>query len=262
MTDGRRLQAGHWLLIGIVVLLVAVGIAIVVRRDDANPTVAGPTGVPAPSVTTSATPRPDCSPQITGTWADAGKARYGFVYHSRCDQVVRQLKFRVAALGPDGAEVSTGDEVADGGVLFPGDELAAAGYLQVAKDQKLSGLKVQVIDFAASAPQDFSGWAKAEAVAVKHGKPDRLGTFEITADVRTEPPSTPVCVSEFVLVLRDTAGKIAYADVDLSVGATRLEPSFKVPPVAGLDVRRTRIYLPQTPRTGRTPTDGSSCDGR
>jgi hypothetical protein len=262
MTDGRRLQAGHWLLIGIVVLLIAVGIAIVVRRGDASPTVAGPTDPPTPSASTSATPRPDCSPQITGTWADARKAKYGFVYHSRCDQVVRQLRFRVAAVGPDGDEVSTGDEIASGGVLFPGGELAAAGDLHVAKDQKQSRLKVQVIDFAAYPLRDFSDWAKPEAVRLKRGKPDSLGAFEITAAVRTEPPGAHVCVNEFVLVMRDAADKIVYADGDLTLGDPHLEPSFKVPPAPGLDFNRTRIYLPQTPRTERPPTDGVPCDGR
>nr|WP_296067834.1 hypothetical protein [uncultured Actinoplanes sp.] len=262
MTDGRRLQAGHWLLIGIVVLLIAVGVAIVVRRGDADPVVSGPTQAPSPAAAASPAPRPDCSPQITGTWVDAAKAKYGFVYRSRCDQVVRRLQFRVAALGPDGDEVSTADDIASGGVLFPGGELATAGDLQVAEDQKLSGLKVQVIDFAAYAPRDFSGWAKPEAVDLHRGRPDSLGAFEITADVRAEPPAAPVCVNEIVLVLRDAAGKIVYADADPAVGVTRLKPSFQVPPIAGLDFTRTEIYLPQTPRTERPPTDGVSCDGR
>src|SRR4051812_113637 len=89
MTDDqrglRRLQAGHWLLIGLVVVLVAAGIAVVVTRGDADPVVADRTGAPIASA--SAAPRPDCAPEITATWADADKAKFGFVYRSRCDQV-------------------------------------------------------------------------------------------------------------------------------------------------------------------------------
>src|SRR4051812_10910765 len=98
MSDGRRVQPAHWLLIGIAVVLVAVGVTIVVRRGDADPTVAVPTTAAlsaTPSVT--ATPRPDCAPQITASWGDSKLFAYGFVYRSTCDQVVRKLRFRIAA---------------------------------------------------------------------------------------------------------------------------------------------------------------------
>lgn len=69
----RRLQAGLWLLIGPMGVLVAAGIAVVVTRGDADPVVADPTGAPVASASSAAT-RPDCAPEIPATWADADKA--------------------------------------------------------------------------------------------------------------------------------------------------------------------------------------------
>src|SRR4051794_4533173 len=140
----RRLQAGHWLLIGIVVALVAAGIAVVIARGDANPVVADPTRTPAASA--SAPPRPDCAPRITATWADAGKAKFAFVYRSGCDQVVRELRFQVTVLDPAGGPAPDGEQIAYGGVLFPGGELAAAGGLRMSKHQEIGNLRVRVIN--------------------------------------------------------------------------------------------------------------------
>ncbi|MEU4218178.1 hypothetical protein [Actinoplanes sp. NPDC026623] len=265
MTDdrpgGRRLQPGHWLLIGIVALLVAVAAAIVVRRGDGSPTVAEPTGTPSAAPTSSATPRPDCSPQITSTWADSAKAKYGFVYRSQCDQVVRELRFRVTTVDPDGNEIAGADDIASGGVLFPGGELAAAGDLQVKQDQKIGSLKVQVIGFGVYPPENFSAWARTEVVNLTRTKPATLGTFEVGGTVQAEPSSAPVCVAEFVLIMRDKADKIIYADADLTIGQTLLKPSFPVGPLPSVDFARTKIYAPQTPRTEQPPSPGVPCNG-
>src|SRR4051794_7939648 len=102
MNGERRLEPGHWLLIGVAVLLVAGGIAVVVRRGNADPPQAEPTDVPSAASSVSATPRSACTPQITSTWADGPLFAYGFVYRSKCDQVVRNLRFRVAALDKAG----------------------------------------------------------------------------------------------------------------------------------------------------------------
>lgn len=257
--DGRRLNPGHWLLIGIVVLLVAAAVTIVVRRGDADPTVAEPTPSAAPS--SSAAPRPDCSPEITATWADAAKFKYGFVYRSRCDQVVRELRFRVAAVDPSGQGVSGSEETASGGVLFPGSELAAAGELHLPPDQKIGSLKVQVIDFGVYPPEDFSAWAHTDVVDVTRGKPDELGRYDVKGTVTANPPSAQVCVAEFVLVMRDKTDKLIYADADLTVGQTLLKPEFSVGPLPGLDFSKTKIYAPQTPRTEQPPSTGVSCNG-
>ncbi|MEU4219693.1 hypothetical protein [Actinoplanes sp. NPDC026623] len=264
MTDDRRglrrLQAGHWLLIGIVVVLVAAGIAVVLTRGDAaDPVVTGPTGTPA--VNASARPRADCSPEITATWADADKAKFGFVYRSRCDQVVRELRFRVTVLDPAGKQAPDGEETAYGGVLFPGGELAAAGGLHVSKDQKIGGLRVQVINFGVYPPGDFSAWAKVEVTDLTRGRPDGFGRFDVGGTVVAQPPSAPVCVAEFVLVMRDEADKVIYADVDPATGQTLLKPEFSVGALPGLDFTRTRIYAPQTPRTEQPPRAGMPCNG-
>ncbi|MEU8236404.1 hypothetical protein AB0C12_43005 [Actinoplanes sp. NPDC048967] len=263
MTDDRRglarLQAGHWLLIGIAVVLVAAGIAVVVARGNANPVVAGPTGTAAASA--SATPRPDCSPEITATWADADKAKFGFVYRSRCDQVVRELRFRVTVLGPAGEEAPDGEETAYGGVLFPGGELAAAGGLHVSKEQKIGSLRVEVINFGAYPPGDFSAWAQTQVTELTRGKPDAFGRFDVGGTVEAQPASARVCVAEFVLVMRDKADQVIYADVDPTTGQTLLKPEFSVGALPDLDFARTKIYAPQTPRTEQPPRAGMSCNG-
>jgi hypothetical protein len=263
MTDDRRgvarLQAGHWLLIGIVVVLVAGGIAVVFTRGDGDPVVADPTGTPAASA--SVTPRPDCAPEVTATWADAVKAKFGFVYRSRCDQVVRELRFRVTVLDPAGEPVPDGEETAYGGVLFPGGELAAAGGLQVSKDRKVGSLRVEVINFGVYPAGDFSAWAQTEVTDLTRGKPDGFGRFDVGGTVEAQPSSARVCVAEFVLVMRDKADKVIYADVDPATGQTLLKPQFSVGAQPGLDFARTKIYAPQTPRTEQPPRAGMPCNG-
>ncbi|MCM4083081.1 hypothetical protein [Paractinoplanes hotanensis] len=263
MTDDRRglrrLQAVHWLLIGLVVVLVAAGIAVVVTRDDADPVVADPTGAPVASA--SVAPRLDCAPQITATWADAGKAKYGFVYRSRCDQVVRELRFRVTVLDSAGAQAPDGEETAYGGVLFPGGELAAAGGLHVSKDQKIGSLRVQVTSFEADPSGAFSAWAQTQVTDLTRGAPDSFGRFDVGGTVVAQPPSAQVCVAEFVLVMRGENGEIVYADVDPTTGQTLLKPEFSVGALPSLDFARTKIYAPQTPRTERPPRAGMPCNG-
>ncbi|WP_433361092.1 hypothetical protein ACQPZX_27870 [Actinoplanes sp. CA-142083] len=261
MSGESRLQSGHWLLIGLAVLVVAGGITVILRRGDADPTVAGPSGTPSAAPSASATPRPDCAPQITSTWADGRLFSYGMVYRSKCDQVVRKLRFRVAAVNKAGDEVSTDDTIAFGGVLFPGAELAVAGPLQLPKGAQVSGLKAQVIDYTVQPAPDFSGWARPEVVDLARGKPGAQGMSTVTGTVKVEPPSTPICVSDFVLIMRDKADKIVYADVDPTVGQTLVKPEFQVPPVPAADFARTKIYAPQTPRTQKAPAAGVPCDG-
>jgi hypothetical protein len=263
MTDDRRgiarLQLGHWLLIGIVVLLVAAGVAIVTTRGDGDPDVAETSNPPVAS--TSATPRPDCSPEITTTWADAGKAKFGFVYRSRCDLVVRELRCRVAVLDPAGEQAPDGEETAFGGVLFPSGELAAAGGLHVSKDQKVGSLRVEVLSFGNYPPGDFSGWAQTEVTDLTRGAPDSAGRFDVGGTVVAKPSSAPPCVAEFVLVMRDKGDKVIYADVEPTTGQTLLKPEFSVGALPGLDFDHTKIYAPQTPRTGQPPRAGTPCNG-
>ena len=257
----ERLRAGHWLLIGIVFVLVAAGAVVVLSRGDADPTVADPTTAPAATVSTSATPRAECSPEITATWADAVKAKFGFTYRSRCDQVVRELRFLVTAMDPAGDEAPQGEETAYGGVLFPGAELAAAGGLHVGRDQKISALRVQVVSFATYPPADFSAWAQTEVTGLTKGKPDAYGRFDVAGTVEAKPSAAPVCVSEFVLLMRNSANKIIYADAVPTTGQTLLKPEFSVGALPGLDFGRTTIYAPQTPRTEQPPRAGTACNG-
>ncbi|MET8154167.1 hypothetical protein ACIBSW_12590 [Actinoplanes sp. NPDC049668] len=259
---GRRLQPGHWLLIGIVVLLVGVAAFVVLRRGDADPTAADPGDTPSATAGTSTPPRADCEPQVTATGIDAAGVAYGFVYRSRCDQVVRELKFRVTALDADSNPIGGVTEgTASGGVLFPGGELAAAGELQNPTKAKVSGIQVTVTGYGAYPPGDFSGWTQPEVVSLAQSKPGAQGFTDITGLLRSTQPGVPVCIAEFVLIMRDTGDKILYTQAETTSEASRPTPSFSVPPVPGADLAHTTIYAPQRPRTATPPAAGVACDG-
>ncbi|GAB2617952.1 hypothetical protein Aab01nite_31510 [Paractinoplanes abujensis] len=263
MSDDQRglrgLRAGHWLLIGLVVALVAAGITVVVTRGGGDPTVAEPTSSPSASV--SVPPRPDCAPDITGTYADASRARFGFVYRSRCDQVVRELRFRVTVRDASGNEAATVEQTASGGVLFPGAELATAGELRADTNMKIGSVTVAVVNYSVFPPEDFSAWARTEVTGLTRGKPDSYGQFDVTGEVEARPPSAPVCVAEFVLIMRDRNDKIVFAAADPVLGGGVLRPEFPVSKVPALDFARTKIYAPQTPRTEQPPRAGMACNG-
>ena len=266
MTDDqagrRRLQPGRWLLIGSVVLLVAATVTIVVRRGDADPAGAGPTpsAAPSTSVSTSVTPRPDCSPEITQTWTDDWWLMYGFVYRSRCDQVLSELKFRATLLDPSGNQVPEGEDIVWGGQLFPGTELAAAsGFLQVDRRRhKIGSLRVQVTEFATSPPANYTAWARTDVVNLTR-KPGR-GGYDLTGTLRAQPETVPACVYRFVLIMRDKAGKIVFA-------RSGSKPEFWVHTgldgdAPGADLAHSTIYAPQRALTDRPPRPDVSCYGR
>lgn len=247
----RRFRAGRWLLIGIAVVLAA-GVAVTVGRGDDGPVVAGPTSTPTASVS----PRPDCAPEITSTWLDTADTKYGFVYRGQCDQAVQDLRFLVTVRDQSGADLSGKDTIV-GGVLFPDGELAAAGYLQGSKREKNGSLHVKVTNFTAYPPEDFSGWAQIEVTGLSQA-PDRFDRSVVTGTVEAKPSSRPICVHEFVLIMKDKTDTIIYAHTSQT---QTLRPQFSVSPLSGLDFARTKIYAPQTPWTAGPPRDGMSCTG-
>ena len=244
-----RLRPVHRVLAGLVALLVVAGIVIAVSRGGDDPA-AGPTAPPSGSGRVT---RPACEPQVTARGVSGGN--YTFVYSSRCDQVVGQILFRVTARGSEGLILADIPEVTtNGGVLFPGQELAATGRFKVPKGLRVTTINVQVLGSVPAAPETYSGWAqRAEVVDLARSEPDRRDTFEVTGTVRAEPASVPVCVARFVLVLRDRSDKIIY-------GTAGSRPSFTVPPLKNLDFARARIYAPQAPRSTTAVRPGAACD--
>ncbi|MFF5294377.1 hypothetical protein [Paractinoplanes globisporus] len=249
MNGGGRLQAGHWLLIGFAVLLVAGGVAVVVRRGNAGPLFTPPSAAaPSASPSVSHTPPASCAPQITSTWADARLFRYGFVYRNRCDEVVLGLRFRVAAVDKTGDEVTDEDSIAAGGVLFPGKELAVAGELRLPPGAPVAALKIQVIDYATQPRADFSRWAWASVTSSVRGQ-------TVTGQVHAEPPSAPLCLAGFTLIIRNKGSRIVYAATQPRT------PTFVIPALPTADLAHTVIYAPQVPPTGQAPGAGKTCDG-
>lgn len=244
-----RLRPVHWVLAGLVVLVVVAGIVFAVSRGG-DDRAAGPTAWVSGSG--GAAP-PDCVPQASARGVFG--SRFAFVYSSRCDRVVGQVRFRVTARGSEGLTLSDVPPVTtNGGVLFPGQELAATGRFKVPKGLRVTNISVQVLGSVPAGPEAYSGWAQRVDVAdLTRGEPDRQGAIEVTGTVRAEPASVPLCVAGFVLIVRDRFDKIIY-------GTAGSEPSFAVPPLKNLDLTRARIYAPQTPRGAAAPKPGTACD--
>jgi hypothetical protein len=260
MTGDRGLKPGHWLFIGLAVLIVAAGAYVVVRRGDpaaqsADPPASSPASSPvgAPPID-----RPECVPRIKET--EVHGPQYAFVFASSCDRVARELRFRVTALDAAGATLNEAGDVisAGGGVLFPGAELAVTDEWNPAPSVKISGIHVEVIHLVSQPLSDFSAWGHAQVAGLRRGPADRLGTFDLTGTLQGAPP---LCVSQFVAVLRDSAGTIIYTQARTVIDAG--DPvTFSVPPQPKLDLARSTIYAPQLPATQFAPTAGVTCDGR
>jgi hypothetical protein len=255
------LRPGHWLLIVLAGLLLAGAIFVIVRRDGVNDPRAASSASP-PASATSAAARPDCVPRITGAGLTPRlPGTYGFTYTAACDQVVRELGFRVTALDAEGAPLAgASPDVVSGGVLFPGRTLAVAGEIPI-HGKTPSKVRVQVVHYIVESPEAYTAWARdLQVVDLVRGKPDELGTFTITGNLRAESETLPLCVTEYVLLLRDRAGRILYAQQQPPT--TSRTPSFDVAPTEDMDFSRTQIFAAQTPRTQQPPRAGMTCDGR
>ncbi|GIE84608.1 hypothetical protein [Actinoplanes regularis] len=258
------LRPGHWLLIALVGLLLAGAVFVIARRDSAHDpqaTSSTPTPTTAPA-TDSAAIRPDCVPQITATGLTPRlPGTYGFTYTAACDQVVRELGFQVTALDAKGAVLAgSSPDVVSGGVLFPGHTLAAAGEVPV-HGKTPAKIRVEVVHYLVESPDAYTAWARdLQVVDLVRGKPDELGTFTITGSLHAESETLPLCVAGYVLLLRDKAGEILYAQQQLAT-ITRT-PTFDVAPTDDMDFAHTQIFALQTPRTEQPPRAGVTCDGR
>lgn len=263
MTDqrpGGGLRAGHWLLIGVVALLLAGGAFIVLRRGDPPDPVgqqpSSPAVSPAPG---QAVMRPDCTPEITERWVGplGAGTHFGFVYASRCDLVVRKLRFKVVALDATGAPIrEVPEKTAFGGVLLPGTELAAAdAFTDVDDKRPVAAIEVTLLGAESFPAADFSGWGKAQVTDLKASGPPGGGSIEITGSVSAEPSTASLCVGNYVLVLRDKTGKLVYAQQ----GESRpRRPVFTLMPVAGADLAKSTVYALQVPFT-EPPGPGRPC---
>jgi hypothetical protein len=248
----RRVGAQALFLIVVVVVLVVAGLATLLGRGGEPAAQVQP--VASASVEPSVQQRPECAPEVVESGAGAAST-FGFVYRSACDQVVRALVFKVTGLDAAGAAVA--EAPIAGGVLFPGETLAAAGDFG---DAAVAAIGVEVTGFGAFPAADFSGWTHASVASVTRAAPGAGGTSAWTGTLRTKPAGVPACVDRFVLIIRDKSRKIVYAAARTTLGASTVTPSFEVPPVPA-DVAKSAIYAPQAPRTVEAPAPGVSCDG-
>jgi hypothetical protein len=245
----RRVGPQALFLVIVVIVVVVAGLSKLLNGDGKPQPVASPS--PATSQEPSA--RPDCEPEIVES--GAGSGTFGFVYRSACDQVVRALVFKVSGLDAAGGTVAEASIA--GGVLFPGDELAAAGTFG---DAPVTRIGIEVTGYGAYPASDFTGWTRATVTTLTRGAADDTGATPWSGTLHTDPAGIPACVDRFVLIVRNKTA-IVYAATLTTLGATMTRPSFSVPPLTGADVTRSAVYAPQAPRTVEAPAPGISCDG-
>lgn len=235
----RRLAPGHWLLIGIVVLLVA-GLAFVVVRGD------GDQGKPQTeaSRTTSASSSstaPACLPRVTdiGYSIRYGGYNFGLVVHNPCKQVVGASSIRVTPLGTNGKPLSDSQAVADleVPVLLPGQDLSLGDELFVGS-ATVSKLQATVDHAANFATTDFASWPRDVRVTdIKHFGPDAAGRTAISGTVAV-PETVSLCHPEYYLMLRNKAHQIIYG-----AHATLNSPSFTEKLPGGVDWSTAQISV-------------------
>jgi hypothetical protein len=220
-----RLKPGHWVLIGIVVLLIAGVAFVVVSRDRDRKPAAGAT--PTPSAAASSGPA--CSPTVTEigySRTSTGRIDFGLIARSDCPSAAANNIVTVSAIGADGKPIANAPGTAlqpQLPVILPGQRLGLAGTLLVDRATKVSRLTATISDSQALPVSDFSSWAKTVTVTgLKHTQPDASGLSTVTGTVVSDPASVNLCNPDFNLILRDEDGKIIYG-----MTTTKDEPVFE-----------------------------------
>jgi hypothetical protein len=199
--ERSRLKPGHWVLIGIVVLLIA-GVAS--RDRDRKPT-AGPT--PTPSAAASS--GPGCSPTVTEigySRTNTGRVDFGLIARSDCPSAAVNNIVTVSAIGADGKPIANAPGTALQPrlpVILPGQRLGLAGTLLVDRATKVSRLTATISDSQALPVADFSTWAKTVTVTdLEHTQSDASRLSTVTGTVVSDPASVNLCNPDYNLILR------------------------------------------------------------
>lgn len=245
MTEPQRpgLKPGHWVLIGIVVLVIA-GVAFVVgsRDGEAKPT-AGPTPSPAPASSSG----PSCTPTVAElgySRTSTGRIDFGLIARSDCPFAAVNNIVRVSAIGADGRPIANAPGTTlqpQLPVILPGQRLGLAGTLLVDGTTQISRLTATISDSQALPVTDFATWAKTVSVTdLRHTVPDASGLSTVTGTVVSDPARTDLCNPDFNLILRDKDNKIIYG-----MTTTKSEPTFegRFPDTA--DYRKAEAYVVQ-----------------
>ncbi len=242
MTDSepKKMQPGHWLLIGIIALLVVGVAAVVVSRRDQDPDDrAG--GVTTPPVASSSA-GPACAPKVaeTGLTNRRGLVNFGIVVTSDCPQAAVASRLDVVAIGAGGTELK-GDQAKAGILLpavLPGQRVGLGGMLLVDIDASVKSIRVSVADTQSAPLSAFSAWPAVHVTDIKHQGPDSSGHTQVTGTLITEPSTAKPCNPRYFLLLRDTAGTLIYG-----VEGLEKKPSFDERLPTGIDWSKTEISV-------------------
>jgi hypothetical protein len=233
-----RLRAGHWLLLGVVALLVIGVVFVVVHRDRSQPE-SQPTSAPIASSSSAA--GPVCQPKVSETgYSDRdGAITFGLTVTSDCPQAVVNSFVDVAAVGKNGNELTT-DQASTSvslPVLLPGQRVGLGGTVIV--EEPAVSLKTRVSQSQNISADAFASWPKTVKVAnIKHTGPDSSGHSQVTGTVVTDPASATLCNPQFFLVLRNKAGKIVFG-----AGPQKSGPTFDERLPSGVDWSTAEISV-------------------
>jgi hypothetical protein len=139
--ERSRLKPGHWVLIGIVVLLIAGMAFVVVSRDRDRKPAAGP----APTPSAAASSGPGCSPavaEIGYSRTTTGRVDFGLIARSDCPSAAVNNIVAVSAIGADGKPIANAPGTALQPrlpVILPGQRLGLAGTLLVDRTTRYPG---------------------------------------------------------------------------------------------------------------------------
>jgi hypothetical protein len=241
-TSRRRTKSGHWLLIGMAVLLVALGGFIVVRRDRHSV----PRAQPMPPSDSPPSSTPACLPSVieTGYTRSGGKIDFGMIAENTCAKVAANNWIEAMAVDGDGKRVDEDPALQPMiPVLFPGQRLGAGGTLLVDGSAKVSGIRIRFTRSTAFDSSRFATWPKSVTVTdLKHTGPDSRGLSTVTGTIQADPPTARLCNPDFNLILRNKSGQIVFGQNSTSVdGGPTFEDRFPT----DVDFGRTEVYVVQ-----------------
>ncbi|BCY08930.1 hypothetical protein [Actinoplanes sp. L3-i22] len=242
MTDPEpeRMQPGHWLLIGLITLLVVGVAAVTVLRRDQDPDVRAAGVTIAPTASSPASPV--CVPEVaeTGQSQREGLVSFGIVLTSDCPQATVAGLLNVVAIGADGT-VLKGDQ-AEAGILLPavlpGQRVGLGGMLLVGFDASVKSIRASFSDTQNMPVSAFSSWPAVHVTDIKHRGPDSSGHTQVTGVLVTEPNTAKLCNPRYFLLLRNTAGALIYG-----VETYKEKPFFDERLPTGIDWSKTEISV-------------------
>ena len=250
------LRAGHWLLIGLVVMLVS-GVAYVVVRGDGDPS--DSTAAPTSPSTALATPSSVCRPKATDIGYTTTKyggqnaaLDFGLIVTNTCSQATVNNFVTVTAIGTDGKPLPTSQAstLLQVPVLLPGQHVAVGGTVLV--ESPASTLQTTLEQTQNVPASTFTAWPTSTRFTdITHTGPDAAGNTDVRATLISEPAAVTLCNPKFFLVLRNAAHQIIFGTASTANG-----PTFRGRLPAGADWQTAEISVV----LGRSGLGGASID--